>query len=120
MVYIYHVSGPETTKINIIVPTLRELTVWEEERLTGNKMILQYHCAHQQRYRQSSRKEVMINLLKSVPASLRRQIFVPLGSISYMSSTRKVEEKDTGKKARGKRSSKHRKQCEQNTQTHEC
>lgn len=111
--YIYYVPDPETTKANVIVPTLKELTVQEEERFTGNKITLQYDHAHQQRNRHRSRKEVIINLLKSVPASQRRQIFVQLGRIRYV-IPQKVEEKDTGRKARGKRYSKNRKEHEQN------
>ena len=37
---VYYVPDIETKKVNGIIPTFRDFTSWEEERLTGNKIIL--------------------------------------------------------------------------------
>lgn len=42
----YYVPDPETKKVNVIIPTFRDFTVWEEERFTGEKITVKYDHAH--------------------------------------------------------------------------
>lgn len=65
--------------MDIIGPTLRELTVWKEENFIQNNIKLQYEQAHQQRYRHGSLKELIINVFKVSDSFLENVNFCSVG-----------------------------------------